>query len=100
LSYATDGVVMADPSGAMQAMSTVVAPLEQTGHETSGELPVVVQQPAPSGDSGGETTSAADAAGSGPGEVEVGDASSGSKSSVQAKGMALAAIVAFVGLVV
>ena len=84
----------------MQSMSTVAAPPEQTGQETSGELPVVVQQPAPSWDSGGETTSAADAAGSGSGEVEGGDASSGSKIMTQANSIAFAAMVAFVGFVV
>jgi hypothetical protein len=91
LSYATDGLVVANPSGVVQSMSTVAAP-QETGQDASGELPEVVQQPAPS-DS--ETTSAADAASTGSSEAE-GDASNGSKRLVQANGMALGVIVALV----
>jgi hypothetical protein len=97
LSYATDGLVVAKPSGAVQTMSTVAAPKE-TGQDTSGELPEVVQQPAPS-ESSSETSSAADAAGTASSETE-GDSSDGSKKLIQTKGMALVVGVVFVFLVV
>jgi hypothetical protein len=93
LSYATDGLVVARPSGVVQSMSTVASP-EQTGQDAMGELPEVVQQPAPSS-SNSETTSAADAASTGSSEAE-GDASNGSKRLVQANGMALGVIVVLV----
>jgi hypothetical protein len=93
LSYATDGLLVANPSGVVQSMSTVAAP-QETGQDASGELPEVVQQPAPS-DSSSETTSAADATSTGSSESE-GDASNGSKRLVQTNGMALGVIVALV----
>jgi hypothetical protein len=93
LSYATDGLVVARPSGVVQSMSTVASP-EQTGQDAMGELPEVVQQPAPSSSSS-ETTSAADATSTGSSEAE-GDASNGSKRLVQANGMALGVIVVLV----
>ncbi|KAM0689874.1 hypothetical protein Q7P36_010746 [Cladosporium allicinum] len=97
LSYATDGLAMANPSGAMQSMSTVAAP-QETGQDASGELPVVVQQPAPS-ESSSETTSAADAASTGSSET-AGDSSNGSERLVQANWMALVVFVAFMLLMV
>jgi hypothetical protein len=93
LSYATDGLVVAKPSGVVQSMSTVAAP-QETGQDASGELPEVVQQPA-SSDGSSETTSAADAASTSSSETK-GDASNGSKRLVQANGMALGVIVVLV----
>ena len=90
LSHATDGLVVAKPSGVVQSMSTVTTP-EQTVRETSGELPEVVQQPVPS-DSSSETASAADAAGTG--------FANGSKGPLQSHGMALTVAVAFVILMI
>jgi hypothetical protein len=97
LSYATGGLVVANPSGAMQSMSTVASP-QETGQDASGELPVVVQQPALS-ESSSETTSAADAASTGSSET-AGDSSNGSERLVRANWMALVVSVAFMLLVV
>jgi hypothetical protein len=99
LSYATDGLVVAKPSGAVQTMSTV-APPQETGQDASGELPEVVQQPAPS-ESSSETTSAVDATDTGSGETE-GDSSNGTRRSrsLQKNGMALVVGVVFVFFVV
>ena len=97
LSYATGGLVVANPSGAMQSMSTVASP-QETGQDASGELPVVVQQPALS-ESSSETTSAADAASTGSSET-AGDSSNGSERLVQANWMALVVFVAFMLLMV
>lgn len=90
LSYATDGLVVAKSSGFMQSMSTVTIP-EQTGRETSGELPKVVQLPAPS-DSSSETTSAADATSTKSSE-EDSDSSNGSQSLERTNGVAIGLIV-------
>ena len=97
LSYATDGLVVARPSGVAQSMSTVAAP-EQTGQDASGELPEVVQQPAPSESSSG-TSSAVEATGTDSGEAE-GDSSNGSGRLARAHGMALVIGVAVVIFVV
>jgi hypothetical protein len=97
LSYATDGLVVAKPSGAVQTMSTV-APPQETGQDASGELPEVVQQPAPSGSSS-ETTSAVDAADTGSSETE-GHSSDGSKKLIQTKGTVLVVGVVFACFVV
>jgi hypothetical protein len=97
LSYATDGLVVAKPSGEVQSMSTVAAP-QETGQDASGELPEVVQQPAPS-ESGSETTSAADTTGTSSSETED-DASNGSSRQIRGNRMALAVGVVFVGFVV
>lgn len=97
LSYATDGLVLAKPSGAIQTMSTVAAP-QETGQDTSGELPEVVHQPAPS-ESSSETTSAVDATDTGSGETE-GDLSNGTRRSLQKNGMALVVGVVFVFFIV
>jgi hypothetical protein len=97
LSYATDGLVVAKPSGVVHSMSTVAAP-EETGQVSSGELPEVVQQPAPSESSSG-TTSAVDATSTDSGEAE-GDSSNGSGRLVRAHGMALVIGVAVVVFVV
>jgi hypothetical protein len=97
LSYATGGLLVADPSGAMQSTSTVAAP-QETGQDASGELPVVVQQPAPS-ESSSETTSAADAASTDLSET-AGDSLNGSERPVRANWMALVVSVAFMLLVV
>ena len=88
---------MANPSGAMQSMSTVASP-QETGQDASGELPEVVQQPALS-ESSSETTSAADAASTGSSET-AGDSSNGSERLVRANWMALVVSVAFMLLVV
>jgi hypothetical protein len=88
---------VAKPSGAVQTMSTVAAPKE-TGQDTSGELPEVVQQPAPS-QSSSETTSAVDATDTGSGETG-GDSSNGTRRTLQKNGMALVAGVVFVFFVV
>jgi hypothetical protein len=90
LSYATDGLVVAKPSGVVHSMSTVAAP-QETGQDASGELPEVVQQPAPS-ESGSETSSAADATSTDSGEAE-GDLSNGSGRLVRVNGMALVVVV-------
>lgn len=97
MSYATDGLVLAKPSGAIQTMSTVAAP-QETGQDTSGELPEVVHQPAPS-ESSSETTSAVDATDTGSGETE-GDLSNGTRRSLQKNGMALVVGVVFVFFIV
>jgi hypothetical protein len=97
LSYATDGLVVAKPSGVAHSMSTVAAP-QETGQDASGELPEVVQQPAPS-ESGSETSSAADTTGTSSSETED-DASNGSSRQIRGNRMALAVGVVFVGFVV
>jgi hypothetical protein len=88
---------VAKPSGAVQTMSTV-APPQETGQDASGELPEVVQQPAPSGSSS-ETTSAVDAADTGSSETE-GHSSDGSKKLIQTKGTVLVVGVVFACFVV
>jgi hypothetical protein len=98
VSYATDGLVVAKPSGVIQSMSTVAAP-QETEQNSSGELPEVVQQPAPS-ESSSETTSAAGAVSSTDSSEAEGDSSNGSKRFVQANGISLVVVVGFVVLVV
>lgn len=88
---------MAKPSGVAHSMSTVAAP-QETGQDASGELPEVVQQPAPS-ESGSETSSAADTTGTSSSETED-DASNGSSRQIRGNRMALAVGVVFVGFVV
>jgi len=90
LSYATDGLVVAKPSGYVQTMNTVTAPL-QTGRGTSGDLPEVVQQPAPS-DSSSETTRVVDAASTDYGDDES-DFSNGSKRLARTNGVTTGVIV-------
>ena len=78
-------------------MTTVAAP-QETGQDASGELPEVVQQPAPS-KSSSETSSAADATGTDTGVAED-DSSDGSKKLIQTQGMVLVVGVVFVFFVV